>query len=120
MDYPNAWIRGHSPRDLPAEEFHTLALNTHHYLATTSSSHTAWWTPPHSIHVPPSAGPSPSVPSVSSSSTNHPSSDPTPSPEDRAITARLTAAGYLLGVTVREHVIIGRGAYMNFAEDGQL
>src|SRR5437899_11123120 len=40
---------------------------------------------------------------------NHPSSDPTPSKEDRALTARLVEAGKLLGISVIDHVIIGDG-----------
>ena len=39
---------------------------------------------------------------------NHPSGDPTPSSEDIAITKRLTRAGELLGITVHDHIILGR------------
>jgi DNA repair protein RadC len=39
---------------------------------------------------------------------NHPSGDPTPSSEDIAITRRLVKAGELLGITVHDHVILGR------------
>jgi DNA repair protein RadC len=51
---------------------------------------------------------------------NHPSGDPTPSPEDRVVTAQLVAAGTLLGIPVRDHVVIGRGRYVSFAEAGWL
>ncbi len=51
---------------------------------------------------------------------NHPSGDPTPSPEDRLVTAQLVAAGTLLGIPVRDHVVIGRGRYVSFAEAGWL
>ena len=40
---------------------------------------------------------------------NHPSGDPTPSPEDAAITRDLVAAGKLLGIELLDHVVIGSG-----------
>jgi len=51
---------------------------------------------------------------------NHPSGDPEPSPEDRALTARLRAAGDLVGIRVLDHVVIGRGRWASFAERGNL
>ncbi|RMH08609.1 MAG: JAB domain-containing protein [Nitrospirae bacterium] len=51
---------------------------------------------------------------------NHPSGDPTPSPEDRALTARLVAAGEVLGIPVLDHVIIGDGRFVSFADEGWL
>lgn len=39
---------------------------------------------------------------------NHPSGDPRPSPEDKAITDTLVAAGELLDIRVLDHVILGR------------
>jgi len=39
---------------------------------------------------------------------NHPSGDPTPSKEDIATTARLMAAGKLLGIPVMDHIIVTR------------
>ncbi|TNJ67675.1 JAB domain-containing protein [Paenibacillus hemerocallicola] len=38
---------------------------------------------------------------------NHPSGDPTPSPEDIEITRRLVEAGSVIGIEVLDHVIIG-------------
>ena len=38
---------------------------------------------------------------------NHPSSDPSPSPEDVAVTRDLVAAGKLLGIEVLDHIILG-------------
>ena len=49
---------------------------------------------------------------------NHPSGDPTPSSEDRMVTSQLAAAGALLGIPVRDHVIIGMDRYVSFAEAG--
>jgi DNA repair protein RadC len=51
---------------------------------------------------------------------NHPSGDPQPSQEDRALTARLAEAGRLLGIQVLDHVIVGGDAYMSFADEGLL
>ena len=42
---------------------------------------------------------------------NHPSGDPTPSPDDVELTRRLAAAGEVLGVPVLDHIIIGDGRY---------
>lgn len=51
---------------------------------------------------------------------NHPSGDPTPSPDDRAITAQLVSAGRLLDIPIQDHLVIGRGRYLSFAEAGLL
>jgi DNA repair protein RadC len=42
---------------------------------------------------------------------NHPSGDPTPSPQDRAVTRQMVEAGQTLGIPVIDHVIIGNGRY---------
>jgi DNA repair protein RadC len=42
---------------------------------------------------------------------NHPSGDPTPSPDDVALTRRLVAAGSLIGIEVVDHVILGDARY---------
>jgi DNA repair protein RadC len=49
---------------------------------------------------------------------NHPSGDPTPSPEDVAITKRLVEAGKLLEIEVLDHIIIGHGRYASLKERG--
>ena len=51
---------------------------------------------------------------------NHPSGDPTPSADDRAVTSQLVDAGRLLDVPVHDHVIVGGDRYMSFAEAGLL
>jgi DNA repair protein RadC len=48
---------------------------------------------------------------------NHPSGDPTPSEEDRAVTRQLAEAGRALGIPVLDHVVIGRGRYVSLAVD---
>lgn len=47
---------------------------------------------------------------------NHPSGDPSPSAEDRAVTARLQTAGALLGIAVVDHVIVAEEGYFSFRE----
>ncbi|MBX3027078.1 DNA repair protein RadC [bacterium] len=49
---------------------------------------------------------------------NHPSGDPTPSREDVDITRRLRDVGELIGIRVLDHIIIGRGRYVSFVDDG--
>lgn len=49
---------------------------------------------------------------------NHPSGDPTPSPEDIALTRRLIEAGLLLDLPIIDHVILGYGKYVSFKERG--
>jgi DNA repair protein RadC len=51
---------------------------------------------------------------------NHPSGDPTPSPEDRAVSVQLKDAGRILGIPFLDHVIIGDGRYVSLAEEGLL
>jgi DNA repair protein RadC len=51
---------------------------------------------------------------------NHPSGDPTPSPDDIALTARLVNAGAVMGINVVDHIIIGEGSYFSFMEAGRL
>jgi len=51
---------------------------------------------------------------------NHPSGDPTPSKDDVALTARLVAAGALMGIDVVDHVILADNRYRSFKEDGYL
>ena len=49
---------------------------------------------------------------------NHPSGDPTPSPDDLSITERLRRVGELLGIRVVDHVIVAREGYTSLAELG--
>ncbi len=49
---------------------------------------------------------------------NHPSGDPTPSPEDVQITERIVSAGKLLDIDVLDHLIIGRQRYVSLKEQG--
>ncbi len=47
---------------------------------------------------------------------NHPSGDPTPSPEDVAVTRQLVEAGKLLDVEVLDHLVIGQGRWVSLRE----
>jgi len=51
---------------------------------------------------------------------NHPSGDPTPSSQDRALTERLCRAGEIIGIEVLDHLIVGDQGYFSFAEEGLL
>ncbi|MNZ96929.1 hypothetical protein D3C78_1161460 [compost metagenome] len=49
---------------------------------------------------------------------NHPSGDPSPSPEDISLTKRLAEAGRLVGIEVLDHLVIGDGRYISLKEQG--
>jgi DNA repair protein RadC len=49
---------------------------------------------------------------------NHPSGDPTPSPEDVAVTRQIVEAGKLLDVEVLDHLVIGRQRFVSLKERG--
>src|SRR5262245_6285879 len=51
---------------------------------------------------------------------NHPSGDPTPSAEDRAVTERLQSVGELLGIELLDHVVVGDDRCFSFAEQAYL
>lgn len=51
---------------------------------------------------------------------NHPSGNPAPSADDRAVTRQLVEAGRLLDIPVYDHVIVGGDRYFSFAEAGLL
>ncbi len=51
---------------------------------------------------------------------NHPSGDPSPSQQDLEVTRRLVDAGNILGVVVRDHIVIGDGCFFSFREKGLL
>jgi DNA repair protein RadC len=49
---------------------------------------------------------------------NHPSGDPTPSPDDLHLTAEALAAGRLLDIAVLDHLVIGHDAYASLRDRG--
>lgn len=51
---------------------------------------------------------------------NHPSGDPTPSQADIAMTAQIDAAARALGITIHDHLIIGKSRELSFRAQGLL
>jgi len=51
---------------------------------------------------------------------NHPSGNPTPSPEDIRVTKRIQATGEVIGVSLLDHIIIGDGIFTSMKEKGYL
>jgi len=49
---------------------------------------------------------------------NHPSGDPTPSPDDLHLTAEALAAGRLLDIDLLDHLVIGHDAYVSMRDRG--
>ena len=49
---------------------------------------------------------------------NHPSGDPTPSPDDVAVTRAIVQAGKLLDVEVLDHLVIGQNKWVSLKERG--
>lgn len=49
---------------------------------------------------------------------NHPSGDPTPSPDDIALTKRVRRAGKLFNIRVLDHLIIGKGQWVSLGDLG--
>jgi DNA repair protein RadC len=49
---------------------------------------------------------------------NHPSGDPTPSPEDVSLTRAVVAAGKTMDIDVLDHLVIGKGRFISMKERG--
>ena len=49
---------------------------------------------------------------------NHPSGDPSPSPDDLHLTAEAVAAGRLLDITVLDHLVVGHGSWVSLRDRG--
>ncbi len=107
-------------RDLPHEEFHVILLNTQNeilrHLQVTRGTLDASLVHPREVFRAAIGESAASVILVH----NHPSGDPTPSAEDRAVTRQLRSAGAIVGIEVLDHVIIGERRYVSFAESGML
>jgi len=119
---PRDVYRVFSPRleDLPVEEFHVAVLDSQHRLerdvTVTRGILNSSLVHPREVFREAIAERAAAVILVH----NHPSGDPTPSADDRTVTEQLVAAGRLLDIPVHDHVIIGRGRYVSFAEAGLL
>ena len=107
-------------RDLPQEEFHALLLSSRHSVIRevfiTRGILDASLIHPREVFRPAIAESAAAIILVH----NHPSGDPTPSAEDRAVTKQLTAAGRTVGISVVDHVVIGDGRFVSLADDGPL
>ena len=51
---------------------------------------------------------------------NHPSGDPTPSPEDIELSRKLCEAGKVLDIAVLDHLVIGDACFVSLKERGML
>jgi DNA repair protein RadC len=106
--------------DLPVEEFHVAVLDSQHRLerdvTVSRGILNSSLVHPREVFREAIAERAAAVVLVH----NHPSGDPTPSPDDRLVTEQLVSAGRLLDIPVHDHVIIGRGRYISFAEAGLL
>ena len=51
---------------------------------------------------------------------NHPSGDPTPSPDDVDLTRRLAAAGALMGIDLVDHIVLADAGYCSLKEIGRV
>lgn len=51
---------------------------------------------------------------------NHPSGDPTPSPQDISLTRRVKQASEIMGIDLTDHIIIGKNRYISLKEEGHI
>jgi DNA repair protein RadC len=51
---------------------------------------------------------------------NHPSGDPTPSPDDLVLTTRMVSAGDIMGIDVLDHLILADQRYFSLVESGRM
>jgi DNA repair protein RadC len=115
-----AALLGPRLRDLPVEEFHVLALDSQSrvirdVLVTRGLLNSAL-VHPREVFRAAIAEAAAGIIVVH----NHPSGDPTPSPEDRAATRQLVEAGRLLDLPVYDHVILAGDRFLSFVAAGLL
>lgn len=119
---PNDVMRLLGPRlrDLRHEEFHALLLNAQHRVIrgvqVTRGILDASLVHPREVFKAAVVDSAAGVILVH----NHPSGDPTPSLEDRAVTRQMAAAGGALGIPVLDHVILGHARFVSLAAQGEL
>ena len=113
-------VFGQRLQDLPVEEFHVAILDSQHRLerdvTVTRGLLNSSLVHPREVFREAIAENAAAIILVH----NHPSGDPTPSPDDRVTTEQLVQAGRVLDIPVQDHIIIGRGRYVSFAEAGLL
>jgi DNA repair protein RadC len=107
-------------RDLRQEEFHALLLNSQHRVIrdvlVTRGILDASLIHPREVFRAAIVESAAGVILVH----NHPSGDPTPSAEDRAVTRQLVSAGKAVGIPVLDHVVVGEGRFVSLLERGCL
>jgi DNA repair protein RadC len=115
-----ARLLGSRLRDLPVEEFHLLALDSQSRVLrdvmVTRGLLNSSLVHPREVFRAAIAEAAAGIILVH----NHPSGDPTPSPEDRAVTRQLVEAGRLLDLPVYDHVILAGDRFLSFASAGLL
>jgi DNA repair protein RadC len=113
-------IAGPRLRDLAVEEFHVLALDTQSQVTRdvliTRGLLNSSLVHPREVFRAAIAEAAAGIILVH----NHPSGDPTPSPDDLSITRQLVAAGELLDLPVYDHVIVGGDTFVSMASQGLL
>jgi DNA repair protein RadC len=113
-------LLGHRLRDLEVEEFHLLVLDSQsqvrRQVLVTRGLLNSSLVHPREVFRAAIAEAAAGIIVVH----NHPSGDPSPSPEDRAVTRQLTEAGRLLDVPVYDHVIVAGDRFLSFAAAGLL
>ncbi|HTS89448.1 MAG TPA: DNA repair protein RadC [Gemmatimonadales bacterium] len=115
-----AALLGPRLRDLAVEEFHVLALDSQSRvrrdLLVTRGLLSSALVHPREVFRAAIAEAAAGIIVVH----NHPSGDPTPSAEDRAVTRQLVEAGRLLDVPVYDHVIVAGDRFLSFGSAGLL
>lgn len=107
-------------RDLDREEFHVLLLTSQHRVIRevliTRGILDASLIHPREVFKPAIVESAAAVILLH----NHPSGDPAPSGEDRAVTRQLVDAGRTIGIPVLDHVILGDTGFTSMSELGVL
>lgn len=107
-------------RDLPQEQFHVLLLNRQNEVlrevVVTRGTLDHASIHPRDVFRPALTENAACIVVVH----NHPSGQPTPSPDDKRLTRELCQAGRVVGVPLHDHVIVGEHGYFSFVEEGLL
>jgi DNA repair protein RadC len=107
-------------RDAVAEEFHVVLLDARHRVIrsvlSSQGTLTASLVHPREVFRPALREAAAAIVLVH----NHPSGDPSPSPEDRELTRRLASAGLLLGIPVLDHVVVADRGFVSLREEGEI
>lgn len=103
-------------RDLSQEDFHVLMLDTRHRvvreaMVTRGTLYVSLISPREMFRLAGLENDAVVIPVH-----NYLSGDPSPSPDDRAVTSRIVEAERTLGIPVLDHVIVGDGRYTSLAE----